>query len=575
MRKSVYITSIIISVFIASVILVSCGGGGGGSGSTAVERTAFYTSTSGTGDMSSWAEVSGSGLTGLEAADAICNTRATTAGLSGTYVAWLSDAADDAYCRVHGLTGKRSASCGQIKLPDTAGPWFRTDGTPFVDSIYLLANSGLMYSPMRYNELGSSFDLYLSYWSATNTDGTLYGDNCSDWTDSTISGPLVALGNTFATDFRATRGVSSTLCSQSNRLLCMELGADNVSANPQATGKKIFSTSIFGDADLGGWAGAGGNTGIDAGDAICQTLAAAASLPDANLFEAWLSDSTTNAIDRIASDGPWVRVDGMMVASSKSSLVNSWLLTSISLDEQGVYSENGIWTSTLSNGNYAGAACSDWTSSSLSTVGHYGISTYADGSQWTSRSTSGCGQLRALYCLEDNGGSSPYATGFETGDPAFELAVGGGTFSNTPPAGTTARTGSRVITNSVDLASDLTTSYTGTRLQSVDCLPLINNTDLLTASGYGMADVGNDGNNITGRIRMNWYTDAACTTSHATPYYGGTGVVFPEGAYAMVTFSAVPPSGATHYKVALEVKDDNSGFNTDDDWAADDLTSSQ
>ena len=34
MRKSVCITSIIISVFIASVILVSCGGGGGGGGST-------------------------------------------------------------------------------------------------------------------------------------------------------------------------------------------------------------------------------------------------------------------------------------------------------------------------------------------------------------------------------------------------------------------------------------------------------------------------------------------------------------------------------------------------------------
>jgi len=574
MRKSVYITSIIISVFTASVILVSCGGGGGG-GSTAVERTAFYTSTSGTGDMSSWSEVSGSGLTGLEAADAICNTRASAAGLSGTYVAWLSDDTDDAYCRVHGLTGKRSASCGQTKLPDTAGPWFRTDGTPFVGRIDQFASTGLMYSPMRYNELGSSFDLYTKYWTATATDGTLSGNNCSNWADSTITGTTVALGSTFATDLRFTGGTWTSLCGQDYNLLCMELGVDNVSPNPQAAGKKIFSSSAFNNADLGGWVDAGGKTGIAAGDAICQTLAAAASLPNANLFEAWLSDSTTNAIDRIASDGPWVRVDGMMVASSKPSLVNSWLLTSISQDEQGVYSENGIWASTLSNGNYAGAACSDWTSSSVSSTGYYGLSTFVDDPGWTSWSTRNCGQLAALYCLEDDGGSTPYATGFESGDPAFELAVGGGVLSNTPPAGTTARTGSQIITNSVDLGHDLAASYSGTRVMSVDCLPLINDTALLWATVYGMADVGNDGNNITGRIRMNWYTDATCTTSHATPYYGGTGVVFPEGVYTMVTFSAVPPSGATHYKVGLEVKDDNGGFNTDDDWAADDLTSSQ
>ena len=90
---------------------MSCGGGGSGGGGP-VERLAFHTSTTGNADLSSWAEVAGTGLTGLEAADAICNARAAAAGIDGTFAAWMSDDDDDAYCRVNGLTGKKSTNCG-------------------------------------------------------------------------------------------------------------------------------------------------------------------------------------------------------------------------------------------------------------------------------------------------------------------------------------------------------------------------------------------------------------------------------------------------------------------------------
>src|SRR6188768_570424 len=95
----------------------------------AVVRRMFVTSVSGTGDLGSWPAA---GIaTGLAAGDAICQARASAASLPNPsgYRAWLSDSTDDAYCRIHMLTGKLSANCGQPTLPASAGPWRRTDGS--------------------------------------------------------------------------------------------------------------------------------------------------------------------------------------------------------------------------------------------------------------------------------------------------------------------------------------------------------------------------------------------------------------------------------------------------------------
>ena len=39
---------------------------------------------------------------------------------SRTTPAWLSDSSDDAWCRIHGLDGKRADNCGQPVLPANA-----------------------------------------------------------------------------------------------------------------------------------------------------------------------------------------------------------------------------------------------------------------------------------------------------------------------------------------------------------------------------------------------------------------------------------------------------------------------
>ena len=75
-------------------------------------RVAFVTSVFGDGNLGSWPD---SGIeVGVAAADEICQARATVAGLanSGNFVAWLSTTTDDAYCRLHGFSGKKSANCG-------------------------------------------------------------------------------------------------------------------------------------------------------------------------------------------------------------------------------------------------------------------------------------------------------------------------------------------------------------------------------------------------------------------------------------------------------------------------------
>ena len=160
-----------------------------------------------------------------------------------------------------------------------------------------------------------------------------------------------------------------------------------------------------------------------------------------------------------------------------------------------------------------------------------------------------------------------YYSSFETTDPAFEKVSGAGIFSNAPSLGTTARTGTQVITNST-----ITTSYTGRAIQSVDCLALLNDTDPLVGNIYGEASTANGGNVISGRIKMLWFTDSGCTTPHSTADSVGTGATMIEGSYTAIGFNDTPPIGATHFKIRFEVHDNNGGSNAQDDWAADDVT---
>ena len=99
--------------------------------------------------------------------------------------------------------------------------------------------------------------------------------------------------------------------------------------------------------------------GLDGTDAECQSLAGLAGLP--GTFTAWLSDSTTSAIDRIPA-GQYHLVDGTLVANDKADLTDGILKAPITVDQYGNTLTGGFaWTGTSPDGTGTGTNCGDWT----------------------------------------------------------------------------------------------------------------------------------------------------------------------------------------------------------------------
>ena len=142
--------------------------------SLAQNKIAFVTSEETDGSISELA------LTGIAAADAICNRLATTAGLdmtNGTYLAWLSD----------------DSTSPDARFTKATIPYLRTDGAKIADN-YTDLTDGLLdfigLEGIEYTEdavfvetLGGG--LASSVWTGTNNDGTATATNCANWTDGT------------------------------------------------------------------------------------------------------------------------------------------------------------------------------------------------------------------------------------------------------------------------------------------------------------------------------------------------------------------------------------------------------
>ncbi|HEU5055085.1 MAG TPA: lamin tail domain-containing protein [Kofleriaceae bacterium] len=165
----------------------------------------------------------------------------------------------------------------------------------------------------------------------------------------------------------------------------------------------------------------------------------------------------------------------------------------------------------------------------------------------------------------------PYATSFEDGEPAWENNAITGVFSTTPPAGTAARTGARTVST-----DSMTTNPTAREVRSIDCIALDNDSDPLQVSAWGTASTANGGNVVRGRIAVLWYLEQTCTTPHGTtPVGNAPSVILSQGSYTEMTYAPVPPAGATHVKIWVQVFDTNGTPNNGDDWAADDVSAAQ
>jgi hypothetical protein len=379
-----------------------CNAGYTGDGTTcARHRFTFVTSATGTGAFSSWADANGNA--GLAAADAICNARAAAASLPGTYVAWASDAISDAYCRVHGLTGKKSNNCGLGALPVAAGPWTRPSGVPVAPRIqHLLAPTRQTFA-IPFSELNAEVTSSTLVYTGTDGAGVYTSTaSCNDWTASSsfVRGTAGEShgGGTSWTD----QGATDPTCNNFGRLRCVEVGAGPALPSRHPAAKRAFLTSVTGSGNLGTWSDAAGTTGITAADTICQARARFAGYSNAGNFKAWMSSGTA-ASTRILTNGPWVRPDGIQIGSSKADLTDGRLAAALYQLETGTYAAGNadmgtVWTGTSSAGSATFSYCSIWTTTASSaTFGRHDLGDF----RWVAATTQSCTAEARLYCVED------------------------------------------------------------------------------------------------------------------------------------------------------------------------------
>lgn len=391
-------------------------------------KVMFTTSINGTGDLSTWA--GSGGVDGLAGADAVCRSRAAAAGLDNSldFVAWLSDTNDDAYCRVHGFSGKKANNCNQPSLPTGAGGWVRTDGYPFTRDIETLLQVGAWVAP-RLDELGAFADVWTDgAFTGTLRDGTVdaSGETCSNW--SSAAPGLFGRGGRYAAGwFEWTRSIHG-FCEFPRVLYCFEAGVGPALEPPEVQGAIAFFLGRFREGqDVGG---------LDHADEVCQTWAAVGGLPAPSSYLAWLSDDTVDAVDRFPFDGPWIRPDGVLIANDKADLTDGELTGQINVDYLGNYwgkTDIGYtyfaWTGTSPDGSNTGDNCVNWTSNyivdpDVAADGTGGRPEFVD-SRWTELSDyqgptpTFCGIERSLYCFSQVAtgltGDLLFADGFETG----------------------------------------------------------------------------------------------------------------------------------------------------------------
>jgi hypothetical protein len=311
-------------------------------------------------------------------------------------------------------------------LPAFAGPWVRTDGTPFAAGVAdLLCTGGAVYTPALCDELGNRQSSRY-YWTGTLLSGELDPSGtstCNNWT-SGLSADEALSGNESTTSRYWTQA-AGTYCHYNEALLCLEGGGGGAPLADFITDERVaFLTSSSGSGDLSTWPDAAGKTGLAAADAVCQAHATLGAFPDPGSFRAWLSDGATHARDRFANDGRWVRPDGIRIADSIADLTDGNLFTSINVTESGEYydSWSGVWTGTDDDGSATGSHCDSWTKATENFSGTTGgpLQTIRF---WTSEFTRDCDSEYRLYCFSDQPSTWVFGDAFEHGLPGGWSAV--------------------------------------------------------------------------------------------------------------------------------------------------------
>ena len=374
----------------------------------AATRFVFVTSTVGTGDFSNWPGNLDGGLTGLAAANKICQNTAASSSIpaisanASAYRAWVSTSATDAFCNVLGFTGTKATNCGGSYTNQKRGPWLRPDGTPWAGNLEALTSESEVYDLEFLDEEGVDARLTeTQHWTGTGASGTATEDTCLNW-GSASGSELGEFGRAPITTGFFWTAWSASSCDNTFRLLCVEGAAGDPVPTDHGIGASVFVTSTTGTGNLASWTGSGGFAGLTGADNVCRARALVGDLPEPDSFVAWLSTSAVDAKDRITTDGPFRRVDGPMIASSKADLLDGLLATSLAVTELGTYLPGpNAYTGTSIAGVDTGANCTNWTNDAINVGATFGQASLASNNWTTYFQTASCDTPNHLYCFSN------------------------------------------------------------------------------------------------------------------------------------------------------------------------------
>jgi len=152
-------------------------------------------------------------LGGLDGADAKCGERATAAGLTGTYKAWLSTDAAAARDRLTHSMDPYTLVDGQTQI---AGDWDELVSGAHVNAIDR-DESG---KPVTGEETCAVVGGLIPAWTGTEYDGSHAADyDCGGWTALQRNG---LAGNILATTSKWTSSLCAPSCTSSAALYCIE-----------------------------------------------------------------------------------------------------------------------------------------------------------------------------------------------------------------------------------------------------------------------------------------------------------------------------------------------------------------
>lgn len=136
-------------------------------------------------------------------------------------------------------------------------------------------------------------------------------------------------------------------------------------------------------------------TGLETADAACTT---AGKMHGGGQWQAWLSSSSMNAIDRLADVGPWYRLDQQTMLFENRAAIAQGPLVPIDDPADG-NSRISFWSGTLLDGTASAANCADWTEyvgGVKATVGRADTA----GPGWVAPTLQSCSTYLALLCFE-------------------------------------------------------------------------------------------------------------------------------------------------------------------------------